>query len=560
MDLVWRRLVAGVGAATILIVIAQFAGPAILSSDETDPNQLVAQGRFLVGSAWAAPNDDAEPPPENFADLLANANVASGEALARPCAVCHRFNRLGFRGLDVGPGLWEIVGRPFARVRSFAYSPAMARRQGSWGYEELWAFLGNSQAYFPGTSMRFRGIANARDRADVIVYLRGMSDDPLPLPSPPPLPEPSVVVGSNNGDGDPLSGISSDNIAAAVDLAAFGLGPVEPIEFDPMKAALGRRLFFDTRLSGNAAIACANCHNPEMGYSDGLALSQAYPGSLGFRNTPTLINTAHRTVWFHDGRLGTNLNDVTRESLTETYVMNMDMRLMQERLKQDPVYVRMFAEAGYGEPSNGAVRNAIPEYLKTLTSRNAPFPDALSPAAQRGLVLFTGRAGCVSCHYGTRFTDDAPHNVGVPENPEIWSDPLRHITFVTFAKFMGIENYMNVRRDVGAHIRSHRADGSDIGSFITPTLRELIYTAPYMHNGIFATLADVVAFYNDGGGTDPNSDPDLGPLGLTDEEQRDLVVFLESLSGAPLTGPDFVWPDIIPATYPAIDNWLKMEN
>jgi len=250
-----------------------------------------------------------------------------------------------------------------------------------------------------------------------------------------------------------------------------------------------------------------------------------------------------------------------RESLTETYVMNMDMRLMQERLKQDPVYVRMFADAGFGEPSNGAVRNAIPEFLKTLTSRNAPFDkDEMSRSAKRGFALFTGKAGCASCHSGPRFSDDKPHNTGVPDNPAIWSDPLRHVTFVTYAMFMGIENYMNVRRDVGAHIRTHKADGSDVGKFMTPTLRELKQTAPYMHNGTLATLADVVAFYNAGGGEDANKDPALKALGLTDKEQGDLVAFLEGLSGDGLTGPEFVWQDAIPNNYTAIENWLKTKN
>jgi cytochrome c peroxidase len=292
-----------------------------------------------------------------------------------------------------------------------------------------------------------------------------------------------------------------------------------------------------------------------------LALSKAYPGSDGFRNTPSLINTAHKAAWFHDGRLGTNLNDVTRESLTETYVMNMDMRLMQERVKQDPVYVRMFEEAGYGEPSNGSVRKAIPAYLKTLTSTGAPFDDGgMSDAALSGFELFKGKAGCTNCHNGPLFSDDQAHNVGTPENPEIWSNPLRHVTFVTYAMFMGIENYMNVRRDVGAHVRRHLADGSDIGKFMTPSLRELKYTAPYMHNGMLATLDDIVEFYNSGGGADLNKDPLIKPLGLSRQEKSDLVAFLMALSGDPKTGPAHVWQDKIPANYKPIENWLETKN
>lgn len=223
---------------------------------------------------------------------------------------------------------------------------------------------------------------------------------------------------------------------------------------DAAKAALGKRLFFDPRLSGDVAISCSTCHNPEKGFADGLPLAEAYPGSDGFRNAPTLINAAQKAAWFHDGRIGTNLNDVTRESITETYSMNMDMRLMQERVKQDPIYVKMFEEAGFGEPSNGSIRNAIPEYLKTLTSRGAPFDTGkMSDAAKNGFALFTGKAGCSACHTGPRFTDDTPHNTGASENPDIWSNPRRHLTFVAFATFMGIENYMNIRRDVGAHIQ-----------------------------------------------------------------------------------------------------------
>jgi cytochrome c peroxidase len=341
---------------------------------------------------------------------------------------------------------------------------------------------------------------------------------------------------------------------------AHETGPVKAIEVDAKKAALGKRLFFDKRLSGDSSQSCATCHIPEKGFADGLALSKAYPGSEGFRNTPTLINTAHKAAWFHDGRLGTNLNDVTRESITEDYKMNMDMRIMQERVKQDPVYLKMFKDAGYGEPSNGSVRKAIPEYLKTLTSRGAPFDKGtLSAAAKRGANVFHAKK-CDTCHTGTRFTDDKPHNTAVPNNPDIWFDPMRHHTYVAFGLFMGIENIFNIRRDVGAHVRSHKTDGSDIGKFMTPTLRELKYTAPYMHNGMIKTLSDVVAFYNKGGGSDANKDKALKPLGMSAGEQSDLVAYLESLSGDPLTSAEHVWKDKIPANYTAIADWVNTPN
>jgi len=118
-----------------------------------------------------------------------------------------------------------------------------------------------------------------------------------------------------------LLGLSPDAVAAE-------FGPVPSAEVNQARALLGKRLFFDSRLSGDTQLSCASCHQPEKGFSDGLALARAYPGSLHFRNTPTLINVALREAWMHDGRLGTNLNDVTREMLTETYLMNMDMRLI----------------------------------------------------------------------------------------------------------------------------------------------------------------------------------------------------------------------------------------
>jgi cytochrome c peroxidase len=348
--------------------------------------------------------------------------------------------------------------------------------------------------------------------------------------------------------------------------AGSGAGQALPtMKINAKKAALGKRLFFDERLSGDGALSCASCHIPEKGFADGKSLSDAYPGTKGFRNTPTLINTVHKQSlgipWFHDGRIGTNLNDVTRDQITETIWMNMDMRIMQERLKQDPVYRKMFKEVGMGEPSNGKVRKLIPEYLKTLTSRNVPYDlGNMSAAAKNGEAVFTGKGGCVQCHEGPLFADGQAYNLGVPENKDIFREPLRHITFVAFNMFMGNENFMNLRRDPGAHVITHYSDGRDMGKFFTPTLRELKQTAPYMHNGMLATLKDVVAFYNKGGGNDPNKDTRLKPLGLSAQEQANLVAFLESLSGDLLTGPEHVYGERISQKYYPIPNWLSVKN
>ncbi|MEM8700078.1 MAG: cytochrome-c peroxidase, partial [Pseudomonadota bacterium] len=214
--------------------------------------------------------------------------------------------------------------------------------------------------------------------------------------------------------------------------------PLPKIDVKPELAELGKRMFYDTRLSGDTTLSCASCHHPDKAFTDGEALSAAYTGAAHFRNTPTLANVGHRAAWMHDGRLGTNLNDVAREMITETYLMNMDMRIMQERMKQDPVYVAMFQAAGMSEPSNGGARNALQAFMQTIASRGAPIDTGeMTAAALRGQGLFEGKAGCAACHSGDRYTDDRPYNTGVLDNPEIWADPERHSAFVTYAKFMG---------------------------------------------------------------------------------------------------------------------------
>ena len=126
--------------------------------------------------------------------------------------------------------------------------------------------------------------------------------------------------------------------------------------------------------------------------------------------------------------------------------------------------------------------------------------------------------------------------------------------------FMGNENYMNLKRDPGAHVQTHKADGSDMGKFMTPSLRELKYSAPYMHNGMLATLADVVEFYNRGGGQDQHKSSMIKPLNLSNKEQGDLVAFLEALSGDPLTGKAHVWQAAYPEEYQPFANWRDARN
>ena len=347
-------------------------------------------------------------------------------------------------------------------------------------------------------------------------------------------------------------------VLAGCSALAQDSGKLKPMEVKPELAELGKRMFYDTRLSGDTTLSCSSCHQPDKAFTDGEALSAAYTGAAHFRNTPTLANVGYRAAWFHDGRLGTNLNDVSREMITETYMMNMDMRIMQERMKQDPVYVEMFKKAGMSEPSNGGARNALQAFMQTIVSRKAPIDTGdLSDAAKRGQEVFNGKANCAACHSGPRFTDDATYNTGVPNNPDIWSDPERHSAFVTYAKFMGVENYMNIREDLGAYVRTRRP-GTE-RTFLTPTLRELTWTAPYMHNGTMATLEEVVDFYDAGAGDDPLKDQRLQPLGLSSTEKADLVAFLQALSGETFDTDEYVWR-ADDYGYELIENWRDTKN
>jgi cytochrome c peroxidase len=358
--------------------------------------------------------------------------------------------------------------------------------------------------------------------------------------------------------------------SAAVLAAEYpALGPLP--EKKAPKASLvemGKRLFFDARISGDGAISCATCHDPAEGFSkrtdkDGnpQSLSDAYPGTKHYRNAPTLINTSYKAKfadvgWSWDGHMGANLNDVVRNEITETMVMNLDMRLMHERMKQDPVYVKMCQENFKGECSSGKGRKALVAFMDTLVSKDAPFDAGkMSAEAKRGQKLFEGKAKCIQCHNGPYLSDGKPHNTGVPENMEVFTNPMRHLTYRSVITNHGTPKADIWRRDVGYFIVSRNY--ADVGKFITPTLRELKYTAPYMHNGTLATLPDVVEFYNQGGGKDDPLATELAPLGLTAKEKRDLVAFLESLSSAK---PVTVEKVTVPQKYQPIENWVKAHN
>ncbi len=196
-------------------------------------------------------------------------------------------------------------------------------------------------------------------------------------------------------------------------------------------------------------------------------------------------------------------------------------------------------------------------FLETLVSINTPFDRGhLFPDATQGLALFQGKAGCICCHNGPYFSDGKPYNTGVPENLQIFKDPVRHLTYRAVLTTHGTPRTMQWRRDVGYFIVSKNY--ADVGNFITPTLRELRYTAPYMHNGVIETLDEVIEFYDrGGGGNDPLKTSALQPLGLTPDEKKALLAFLQSLSSPePIT----LEPVDVDTSYEAIDNWVNVPN
>jgi cytochrome c peroxidase len=306
----------------------------------------------------------------------------------------------------------------------------------------------------------------------------------------------------------------------------------------PQKVELGKLLFFDPRLSGDGSISCASCHDPVKGWGDGKALSEGYPGTQHYRNAQTILNSAYLKELFWYGGVA-DLETAVRVHLTSAFLMNADGQLLEERLRQVPEYSRRFQEIFGTLPMYGQIVNAISSYLRTIVSRDVPFDrylrgdkESLTPLAIKGLELFQGKAQCSLCHNGALLSDEKYYNVGVPANPEIRSNPLRHVSLRFDGLMLGVPGYNRATQDIGRYMITKQ--NKDKGLFRTPTLREVARTAPYMHNGIFSTLDEVIDFYDRGGGSDSfgTKSPLLKALGLTKEEKAALRVFLESLSSA----------------------------
>ncbi len=333
--------------------------------------------------------------------------------------------------------------------------------------------------------------------------------------------------------------------------------PPVPVPFDnPMtaeKVALGRQLFFDGRLSGDTRSSCFVCHNPQLGWGDGGQISRGYPGTLHWRNSQTVLNSAYYNKLFWDGSV-TSLEGQAKAAATGGVGGNGDESMMEMRLRFIPEYVVAFEDVfGISQPRMKHAWMAIAAFERTLVSDAEKVPydryivgddAALSDSAKRGMALFHGKANCIQCHNGPLASDQKFHVMGVTENPILEREPLAQITFRYEQYIKGVDQdlYAKANRDHGLYYVTKNP--ADKGKFRTPSLRELKYTAPYMHNGVFATLDEVVAYYNKGGGKHPGKSKLIQPLNLTGDEQKDIVRFLESLSmDAPLTMPIPPLPD-----------------
>ena len=265
------------------------------------------------------------------------------------------------------------------------------------------------------------------------------------------------------------------------------------------KVALGRKLFFDKRLSRDRTVACATCHDPKRAFTDGRQVARGIEGRTGTRNVPTLINRVYGRSFFLDGR-AENLEKQAIEPILNRLEMNLTLPEIRARTGLEPEEV---------------VR-ALASFVRTIVSGGSAYDryaggkaSALSEQAKLGLSVFRGKGHCIACHVGPNLTDERFHNTGVAWRDGEFKDPGRF-------KISGLPQ--------------------DRGAFKAPTLREVARTAPYIHDGSLATLEDVVAYYDRGGNPNPGLDADLRPLHLTSDEKQALAAFLRSLTGTVYEG------------------------
>ena len=330
-----------------------------------------------------------------------------------------------------------------------------------------------------------------------------------------------------------------------------------PAMNDP-KVQLGYKLFFEPALSGDGSIACSTCHKPDEGWGLNSAISRGYPGISHWLNSQTVINSGQYGRLFWDGH--TLSLESQAPSAAQGLSGNGKVDMMEQRLYQVPEYRKAF-KAIFGSDRNMVKDSwrAIAAFERAMNQPDTPFDnymrgdkEALTEQQIRGIKLFEGKARCIVCHSGHVFTDEKYYNIGLPLQPLFLEDPIKQAGHRSQTYIRGVPEafFRKTKFSGGLYLQTHMKQ--DIGKFRTAPLRYLEFTPPYMHNGIFDDLEEVVEFYNKGGATEEtagkpdkvlamhgvdNKSKRLRKLDLTDEEKADLVAFLESLSGAEIILP-----------------------
>jgi cytochrome c peroxidase len=309
------------------------------------------------------------------------------------------------------------------------------------------------------------------------------------------------------------------------------------------RVALGRKLYFDPRLSADGSVACATCHDVSRGFTDQRNVSEGIRDQLGRRNAPTTMNAFLMQSQFLDGRSAT-LEDQAKLPIVNPIEMghpNGDAAV--KGIAGDADYKRMFQDAYGRAPNYDDVGRALAAFERTLVFLDAPFDDfargnveALSPAAREGWRLFNERGRCVTCHWinpsNPLGTDNRFHNIGVSARHQDF-ESLAGRAMAELAKDGGIDNIDQLAlstdmSELGRFmVTKNRAD---IGGFKTSQIRNIALTGPYMHDGSMQTLWDVVDHYNKGGEANPYLDGGIEPLALSEDEVTALVEFMVALT------------------------------
>jgi cytochrome c peroxidase len=290
-------------------------------------------------------------------------------------------------------------------------------------------------------------------------------------------------------------------------------GFVSTITEPKTREELGERLFFDPILSADSSLSCASCHNPKFAFADTVAISPGVGGAKGRRNAPSVMNMASRSEFFYDGRAA-SLRDQVHFPIEDPAEMAVSYDKVITKLQLHPKYNAWFMDL-YGQwPDRKNVADAIASYEESLETADTEFdawmqdrPNKMTDAAVRGREIFMSeRAKCFDCHFSPDFTGDEFRNIGL-------YDEIRY-------------------RDKGRYEVTGRKE--DLGKFKVPGLRNVAVTAPYMHDGSFKTLDEVIEYYSDPYSKVPhpvNMDSLLlKPIHFTAEEKSDLRAFLESLT------------------------------